>query len=59
MTCWYRNQSRNRYVDVEKDNSQHYTTMQKLLTQLVNKLGDPERKVASRAAFFLLKLGKL
>ena len=33
--------------------------LQNLLTQLVNKLGDPERKVASRAAFFLLKLRTL
>lgn len=30
-----------------------------LLSQLVNKLGDPVKKVASKAAFFLLKLGKI
>ena len=29
-----------------------------LLTQLVNKLGDPHRKVASKAIMFLLKLCK-
>ena len=29
---------------------------QLLLTQLVNKLGDPQRKVASKAVMFLLKL---
>ena len=27
-----------------------------LLTQLVNKLGDPHRKVASKAVMFILKL---
>ena len=29
---------------------------QLLLTQLVNKLGDPQRKVASKTVMFLLKL---
>ena len=29
---------------------------QLLLTQLVNKLGDPHRKVASKTVMFLLKL---
>lgn len=29
-----------------------------LLSQLVNKLGDPHRKVASKAVMFLLKLCK-
>jgi ribosome biogenesis protein MAK21 len=31
---------------------------QTLLSLLVNKLGDPERKVASRSSFYLLKLGR-
>ena len=30
-----------------------------LLSQLVNKLGDPVRKVASKATLFILKLSKL
>ncbi len=30
-----------------------------LLSQLVNKLGDPVKKVASKAGFFLLKFGEL
>ena len=32
---------------------------QLLLSLLVNKLGDPEAKVTSKATFFLLKLGQL
>ena len=31
---------------------------QELLSQLVNKLGDPARKVASKSVLFLLKLCK-
>jgi len=31
---------------------------QELLTQLVNKLGDPVKKVGSKASFFLLKFGE-
>lgn len=30
---------------------------QELLSQLINKLGDPVKKVASKAGLFLLKLG--
>ena len=30
-----------------------------LLSQVVNKLGDPVKKVASKASFFLLKFGEL
>lgn len=30
---------------------------QELLSQLINKLGDPIKRVASKAALFLLKLG--
>ena len=32
---------------------------QELLSQLVNKLGDPVRKIASKASLFLLKLCKI